>query len=291
MSETTTTTQQQFHLPRYRGSSSFLINIQKNNGTRQNPCLQAISMGSLDVVQRLEKNEQLTFQSMDALKCAVRSKSLKMVNYLLNKYKYPLNMEYRDSDKHNIEGEWNWTHTIITEVCKPDQVEMVSLLMEHGADPAKKSYDERYQSAVMIAIRDECNELVAHFIRSGVNFDCRLHDLYRGDMLPFKFAVYKRNKQAAEMLLHAGCSCGEFSLVKSVFIDISPYESRLNVSIFVCLELEKLMIDWDVHKNKVKPLQQLCRKSILKHLYPRAVKKITELPLPSVIIKYLGIPG
>ena len=54
-----------------------------------NPCLQAISMERLDVVQLLEKYEQQMFQSFEALKCAVRKNSLKMVNYLLSKYTYP----------------------------------------------------------------------------------------------------------------------------------------------------------------------------------------------------------
>ena len=160
----------------------------------------------------------------------------------------------------------------------------------------------------MIAIRDECNEMLAHFIRSGVNLDCRFHDLHLGDVLPFTYAVFVNNKQAAEMLLHAGCSCREFSLVNSVFTDIGPNGSVLNcvincvftdnssngrvlnVSIFVLPDMEELMIEWDVYKNKVKPLHQLCRKSILKHLYPRAVRNITELPLPPIMIRYLNIP-
>ena len=257
-------------------------------------------MDMLDVVQLLEKYEQNTFQSLEALICAVHRNRLKMVNYLLSKYKYPLNIEYIEYfDPHTIHKTWNWTQTIITEACKPDQLEMVTLLMEHGADPAKKSDDKRYQSALIIAIKNGYNELVEHFIRSRVNLDCRLHDRYLGDVLPFEYAVFMRNKQAAEMLLHAGCSCGYFSLVNSVFTDIGPYGSVINcvlncvfnVSISDLPEMEELMIEWEVYKNKVKPLQQLCRKSILKDLYPRAVRNITELPLPPIMISYLSIPG
>ena len=245
-----------------------------------NPCLQAISMERLDVVQLLEKYEQQTFQSIGALKCAVRQNSFKMVNYLLSKYTYPLNMEYRD-----IQG----TQTIITEACKPHQLEMVTLLTEHGAEPAKKSDDRKYQSAILIAIMGGYNELVAHFIRSGINLDCRLYDAFHGGVMPFEYAVIKDNTQAAEMLLHAGCSCGEFSLVNSISTGISSSENIYELQRHVTPEIHKRMIEWDVYKNKVRPLQKRCRKSILNSLCPRAVNKITELPLPPKIIRYLGI--
>ena len=277
--------------------SSCTINSNKRNDIRYwyNPCLQAISMERLDLVQLLDNYEQQTFQSIRALKCAVRKNSLKIVNYLLSKHTYPLNIEYIKNthiNMHTIEETWNCSQTIITEACKPHQLKMVTLLMEHGADPAKKSDDKRYQSAIMIAIRDHCNELVAHFIRSGVNLDCRLHDAFLGDVLPFEYAVIRCCKQAAKMLLRAGGSCGEFSLVNDVSTGISSSSWNIHeFQEFVSPEVQKLMIEWDVHKNKVKPLQQLCRKSILHHLCPRTVKKITELPLPPKIIRYLAFLG
>ena len=251
-----------------------------------NPCLQAISMERLDVVQLLDKYEQQTFQSLRALKYAVRKNSIKMVKYLLNKYTYPLNMEYT----HTIQGTWNCRQTIITEACNPHQLKMVTLLMEHGADPAKKNDDNRYQSALMLAIRDHYNELVAHFIRSGLNLDCRLYDAFYGNVLPFKFTVYECNTQAAEMLLHAGCSCGEFSLVNNISTGISSSRNIHELPRHITPGIHKLMIEWDVYNNKVRPLQQMCRKSILHDLCPRAVKKISKLPLPPTIIRYLGIP-
>ena len=233
-----------------------------------NPCLQAISMKRLDIVQLLEKYDQQMFQSIEALKCAVYKNSLKIVNYLLSKYTYPLNMEYRHR---NVAC----PVTIITEVCIPHQLKMVTLLTEHGADPAYKGDKKRYVSAFQIAISHKFNELVAHFIRSGVNVDDRLCP--RCKQIPFVYAVIKGNTQTAEMLLHAGCSVGELLFTRpSSSGNINP--------------LRKLMIEWEVYKNKVKPLQKLCRKSILNHLCPRAVKKVTELPLPPIIIRYLSIP-
>ena len=283
-----TTEEQQHYRPSYQETSSRMMNLHKG---WYNSCLQAITMDMLDVVQLMENYDQQTFQSMEALKCAVRRNSLKMVNYLLRKYKYPINMEYRDIDRHTTQRMWNWSQTIITEACKPDHLEIVTLLMEHGADPAKKSDDKRYQSAVMLAIKKEYNDLVAHFIRSGVNLDCRLHDRYLGDVLPFEYAVIRCNKPAAEMLLHAGCSCGEFSLVNNIPTGITSSIGIGYLQRFVSVKFQMLMIEWNMHKNNVRPLHQLCRKSIRKHLFPRAVKKITELPLPSMIIRYLSTPG
>ena len=258
---------------------------------KYNPCLQAISLEKLDVVQLLEKYEKQTFQSIDALKCAVRENSFKMVNYLLSKYKYPLNLEYTHIDNSTIEWTWRCRQTIMTEACKPHQLEMVTLLMEQGADPVKKSDNKGYQNAFLIVINNQYNDLVAHFMRCGVDLDGRLHDYYHGDVLPFEYAVLRRNKPAAEMLLHAGCSCGKFNLVNNIDTGISSFENIHQILMYATPGLQKLMIEWDVHKNQVKSLQQLCRKSMLKHLCPRAVRKITELPLPPIIIRYLSIPG
>ena len=156
-----------------------------------NPCLQAVFMERLDVIQLLEKYEQKTFQSIGVLKMAVRKNNLIMVNYLLNRYTYPLNMEYRDTDTFIIGRAWNCRQTILTEACRQKRLEMATLLTDHGADPAKKSDDQEYQSAIMIAIENNCTKLLAYFIRSGVHLDCRLHDPYFGEVLLFSsFFLY-----------------------------------------------------------------------------------------------------
>ena len=267
-------------LPEY-----MINNVLNSIRYNSNPCLQAIALNRLDVVQLLENYEQEAFQSVETLKCAVSKNSLRIVNYLLSKYKYPLNVEYLDT----IAAARGY-QTILTEACYLNQLqlEMVTLLVEHGADPAKKSIHKTYQSAFLIAINSRYNELVAYFIRSGVDLDGRLHDEYLGEVLPFEYAVIKYKNQAAEMLLHAGSSCGKFSLVNNISIGIRCFRQTFQ-RVFTP-ELEQLLIEWDVHKNNVMPLQQLSRKSILKHLCPRAVKKISELPLPPRIIRYLSIP-
>ena len=86
----------------------------KPHDTLWNPCMIAISQEMIDVVQLLEKYEQQPFRSIEALKCAVRNNSLKMVNYLLSKYKYSLKVEY----PHKYWYSSNKTYqTIITEAC------------------------------------------------------------------------------------------------------------------------------------------------------------------------------
>ena len=103
-----------------------------------------------------------------------------------------------------------------------------------------------------------------------------------------EYAVIMCRNKAAKMLLRAGCACGEFSLINRVSTGISSSGNIHGFQRFISPEIHKLMIELDLHKNKVRPLQQLCRKSILNHLCPRAVKKITELPLPPMIIRYLA---
>ena len=270
-----------------RMTSYHMINV-KQNSKQYNPCLQAISLENLDVVQLLESYEQETFQSIEALKCAVRKKSLKMVNYFLGKYKYPLNTEYVDiREGAHMDYYADGYHTIITEACQSRQLEMVALLMGYGADPFQKSVHKQYQSAFQIAINKNYNELVAHFIRSGVSLNCTLYDEHYGDVLPFEYAVIKDNKPAAEMLLHAGCSCGKFNLINTIsrIIDINK------VRCYVPTGPQKLMRELNVHENNVRPVHQLCRKWILNHLCPRADKKIFEVPLPPLVIsKYLNMP-
>ena len=155
-------------------------------------------MEKLDVVQVLENYEQQTFQSIEALKCVVPKKNFKMVKYLLSRYNYPLNVEYlRLYTSRTILTE---VYTEVrTEVCSPGQLDMIFLLMEHEADLAKKSEHKQYQCAVMIAINNGFNKLVAHFIRSGMDLDCRLHDDDHGVVLPFEYAVIKGNNHATEM--------------------------------------------------------------------------------------------
>ena len=55
----------------------------------------------LPVVRLLEEYSNKNFKTINALTCAVVHRSYEVVEYLLDKYKYPLNVEYarkRDDD-------------------------------------------------------------------------------------------------------------------------------------------------------------------------------------------------
>ena len=78
------------------------------------------------------------------------------------------------------------------------------------------------------------------------------------------------------MLLIAGCSRKVFSTCK---LNDEPLPT-----------LRKLMKEWNVYDYSVAPLQQQCRRVILKDLSPQADKKIWKLSLPPCLIKFLCIP-
>ena len=242
---------------------------QKPIAENRDPGMQAISMDMVHLVKLLEQYGCKTFQTMEALRYAMQRNSLSIVHHLLSTYNYPLNTEYMFLNSYD---------TILTEACKRNQQEMVALLMKHGADAAKQRDHISYQNAITIAISQREIEMVAHFIRSGANFDCRTYDNRYRYGLPFDCSIINRCIHMVEMLLYSGCSRGEFSLMNTD-----------QLSDNVTPEIKKLMMDWEVHQNNVTPLQELCRKSILKHLYP-AADKIHKLPLPPVVIKYLSIP-
>ena len=253
----------------YNQAVSFGYACNKHIGGYRDPGIQAISLNKLDLVKLLGQYGCRTFQSMGALRCAMVWNSLSILEHLLSTYNYPLNLEYKSRNVYD---------TIVTEACIRSQPEMVGLLMKHGADLVKQCDHLLYRSAITIAISLKDVELVPHFIRCGANFDCKLYDEKYGYCLPFDFSISGGCIHMVKMLLYSGCSRGELSLMNTD-------ELRNNVT----PEIKKLMMDWEVHQNNVTPLQELCRKSILKHLYP-AAEKIHKLPLPPAIIKYLSIP-
>ena len=225
------------------------------------PCIKAISMDNLPVVKLLEQYGCQTIKSFAALRHAVLHNSASVVDYLLSRYKYHLNKEYSEHDGRI---------TILEESCRESSLEISTLLMEHGAYPGN--------GAIHIAITASPGghlELVARFIRSGVDVDYVPHYPEHERMLPFQFALAYNRIQAAEMLLRSGCSCGQFNLES-----ISSIRAEKNT------QYQELVMEW--RANNVKPLLQLCRKFIVNRLSPVAHKKINDLPLPPGFIKYLG---
>ena len=168
---------------------------------------------------------------------------------------------------------------LLIDACQSKSVKMVKLLQQHGIDPNINVCAEKHPSTINVAIFNLHVEVIACFIRGGVNVNTRSYHANMGMMLPFEVAVEINHVYAAEMLLVTGCSYGVLSL------DRNNHKLRGYIS----SEMQDLLKKWNVHHNAVLPLQQRCRMVILNHLSPQADKKITELPLPLVLIKYLRI--
>ena len=234
------------------------------------PCEIAIIDNNLEIVKLLEERGSRSCQSFSALKLAVLHDSVDIVSYLLNKYTYPLNMEYIIN--------CSIVDTLFKEPIFECRTQITKLLLDHGADPAKPLCAAINATDILTSIEYGHSEVLAQYIRSGVNINFRSHIRF-GVVLPFEFSVIRGYYNLATMLLISGCSCGVFSLDDHhEFKDgIGPDE-------------EKLMEEWNVQENNVTPLKQRCRSVILNHLSPGADLKIEKLPLPDCLIKFLGIP-
>ena len=245
-----------------------------------NPCIEALASGLLDMVKLMEEYECELLENIYALGFAVHGNQVEVVDYLLSNYKYPLNYEYVGPMNYidvGTEQIWNPHNTLLTSACHHESGEMVKLLLEHGADPNIKY--GKCVSAINVAIQHRHVEVIARFIRGGVNVNAKSFYLGVGAVRPFEAAVWHHHSYAVQMLLVYGCSFGVFSL---------PKEHQCKVDI--ASDLQELLEEWNVYKNNVLPLKQKCRMVILNHLSPQADGKIKELPLPPLLFKYLNIP-
>ena len=241
----------------------------------KDPYMIAIRFNKLEIVKLLDEYGSQCCKSFTALRRAVSLGSVDVVSYLLNKYKYPLNTEYRiKSDKSGS------IYTLLSEPKVVSSAEIVKLLLDHGADPAKSACTAKGPNAVMMAIYHYNLNILAQYIRSGVDVNSRAKDcVNHGNVLPFEASVLLGKCDAADMLLSSGCSCGVFSLDNHHKFkdDLKP-------------KVEKLIKEWKVQENNVIPLKQRCRSVILNQLSPRADEKIGKLQLPGCLVKFLHIP-
>ena len=237
------------------------------------PCMRAIQLNRLEIVKVLEEYENQSCKTFAALRHAVKFGSVDVVSYLLNKYTYPVNMEYTiDTDQNRL------SYTLLTEFIYRSVHRIIKLLLDHGADPTQPTCSATCDNAIMTAIALRNLKVIAQYIRSGVNINIRSYGRFHGKVLPFEASVLRGYYDVAEMLLLSGCSCGAFSLDNN-----HMFENNINPN------LEQLMKEWKVQENNVTPLKQRCRCVILNHLYPRADEKILKLPLPVLLMKFLGI--
>ena len=250
-----------------------LINITQLNA---DPYMEAIRKNMLEVVKLLEEYGCQLHESFEALSYAVDRNSVDVVEYLLREHKYSLNLQY--NKKHDW---WIWHphQTLLMSACQKKLAKIIKLLLEHGADPNQKICVDQCPSVINIAIYNKHDEIIARLIRSGVNVNARSACPNIGIVLPFEAAVCYGHICAAKMLHVSGCPHGVHSLDNNhkVKADSDP-------------DLQILMKEWNVYKNNVIPLTKRCRMVILNHLCPQADKKITDLPLPPMLIKYLSIP-
>ena len=236
------------------------------------PCILAICRNRLDMVKLFEGYGFKSCELFAALRFAVIYGGVDMASYLLHKYIYPLNIEYRDLNRNKFT-----TQTLLTEFRYKSIAQMIKLLLEHGADPAKQMCSGTSVNAIMTAIRYRNVEVIAQYIRWGVNINLRSYDDLYKNVLPFEASVLRGHHDIAKIFLISGCSCGVFN-----FQGNHKFKNNLKP------EVEKLMKEWHVQKNNVIPLVQRCRNVILNHLSPRADEKIENLPLPGCLIKFLN---
>ena len=234
----------------------------------RDPCLRAIRYKQLEIVKLLDEYGSKSCKSFYALKRAVQFGSVDVVSYLLNTYSYPLNIEYI------IKNSRKSIFTLLTEPSYESSAQVSKLLLDHGADPAKQMCAATRVNATMTAIDYKNLEVIAQYIRSGIDINLKSWDSKYGRVSPFEASLLHDRHYVSEMFLISGCSGGVFSKRK---LKAKP-------------ELRELMKEWKVYDNNVIPLKQRCRCVILNHLSPRADLKIKKLPLPRCLIKFLSIP-
>ena len=246
---------------------------------KTDPYVLAIRFNMLDIVRLMNEYGCQLYKYPEIFSHAIRANNLQLVNYFLCNYKYPLNYGY--IEKYN-DCRLNSDHqTFLNIACEKQSVEVVKLLLEHGADPNKKYCAEKCPNVIMAAIYDRHVDVLASFIHGGVNVNIRCYHsrMPMGSVLPFGVALYTDHVYSAEILLVAGCSRGMYN-----------WNNNCTLKGNIGREMQELLKVWNVHKINVLPLKQRCRMVILNHLCPQADKKITELPLPAQLIKYLSIP-
>ena len=265
--------------------NAFIVN--DNQGMyseNKDPFMRSIYNGKLEIIKLLDERGSQTCKSFSALRHAVMRGNVKIMSYLLKKYTYPLNMEYiKCEGAYTNSGDSKQGYTLLTELNftflpKFNLDQIIKLLLDHGADPAKAICADRSPNALMTAIYYRDLKVIIQYIRSGVDINFRSYSRRHGHVLPFESSVLSGYQNVAEMLLISGCSCGVFSLDNN-------HKFKNNVK-----HVTKLMKEWRVQENNVIPLKQRCRSVILNHLCPRADLKIEKLPLPGCLIKFLSIP-
>ena len=256
-----------------RGTNRLLLDLDSQRD-KDDPIKVAVSGANLEIVQMLVEHGSQSCHFFFALLHAVTSSNVGVIEYLLNKYSYPLNVNYCYTAHH-----CRTYFTILTEPCHRNTTKITKLLLDHGADPNQRICVDANSSILLDAIQHRHEEIIALYIRNGVYINYKSCDSKYGLVLPFEASVLHDRLYVTEMLLVSGCSYGRFSSA-----------NKQQIKDDIKSDLKVLMNKWEVDENNVKPLQQQCRRMILNHLSPQADKKIMKMSLPLTLVKYLNIP-
>ena len=194
-----------FYKTEQRGKNKYIVSVHQKE---DDPCILAIHCNRLDMVILFEDYGSKTCELFTALRCAVITNSIDVASYLLNKYKYPLNVEYIKE----LDQSEPIYYTLLTEPRYKFSSQMINLLLDHGADPAKQMCSPTSVNAIMTAIHIGNLNVIAQYIRWGVNINFRSYDDLYENVLPFEASVLHGYQNIAKVLLISGCSCGVFSL-------------------------------------------------------------------------------
>ena len=151
----------------------------------RDPCMRAMYDNQLEIVKLLDEYGSKSCKSFYALRRAVKKGSVDVVSYLLNTYTYPLNIEYiikysRSSSR---------TLTLLTEPIFKIWAQITKLLLDHGADPAKQMCATRSVNAIMTAIYYTNLDVLAQYIRCGIDINLKSWDSRCGKVLSHPFCM------------------------------------------------------------------------------------------------------
>ena len=254
-----------------------VVDVNRNR-EYQEPCIRAIRDNKLEIVKLLDEFGSQICKSFTALRHAVRWGNVEVVSYLLKKYTYPLNIEYTITSDQS-EPIYTLLKESISFLRRNRTAKITKILLDHGADPDKRMCATTSVNAIMTAICYGNLDVIAQYIRNGVDINFKSYFGSYENVLPFEASVLCRFHIVAEMLLISGCSSGVFNL-----------EGNHEFNNYLTPEMKNLMQEWKLQENNATPLQQRCRSVILNHLSPRADIKIENLPLPKCLIQFLNIP-
>ena len=163
-------------------SVSSVSSVSSAKRTDQHLCIKAICSNQLEIVKLFSRYGKI--YSFSDLRCAVFWGSEEVVSYLLNKHTYPLNTEY----------------SLRYEESNKITPEIVKLLLDHGADPATRMCSATSANAIMAAIPYRHLEVVARYLRRGVDIDLRSWAYQCGHVTPFEASVLHGHYYISVML-------------------------------------------------------------------------------------------